>query len=98
MGYEVRGGALCINEKEAAVVRRVFELRDGGVTLNGIVDSLNKDGYTTRNGKPFVISTVQSIVNNRKTYEGFYRYGKNKEWVKGQHEPILHPEERGRVG
>ena len=98
MGYEVRGGALCINEKAAAVVRRVFELRDGGVTLNGIVDSLNKDGYTTRNGKPFVISTVQSIVNNRKTYEGFYRYGKNKEWVKGQHEPILHPEERGRVG
>jgi hypothetical protein len=50
---------------------------------------INQEGYRTRNDKPFVLSTVQGIINNRKTYEGFYRYGKDGEWVEGQHEPIL---------
>ena len=89
MGYKVLNGQLIINEDEAPVVRRVFELRDSGTVLLDIVDILNKEGYVTRNGKKFVISTVQSIVNNRKTYEGYYHYGKNGEWVQGVHEPIL---------
>lgn len=55
----------------------------------GTMNALNAAGYKTRNGKPFVISTVQSIWNNERTYRGEYRYGKNGEWVKGQHEPIL---------
>ena len=46
-------------------------------------------GVWAQNGKPFVISTVQSIWNNEKTYRGYYRYGKDGEWVEGQHEPIL---------
>lgn len=89
MGYKVQNGQLIINEDEAPVVRRVFELRDNGTVLLDIVDILNNEGYVTRNGKKFVISTVQSIVNNRKTYEGYYHYGKNGEWVQGVHEPIL---------
>ncbi len=89
MGYKVQNGQLVINEDEAAVVRKIFEWRDGGATLMSIVEELNDEGYHTRKGNKFVISTVQSIVNNRKTYEGWYRYGKDGEWVKGQHEPIL---------
>lgn len=89
MGYKVLNGKLVINAEEAEVVRRVFELRDSGKVLLDIVDILNREGYLTRNGKKFVISTVQSIVNNRKTYEGYYHYGKNGEWVQGEHEPIL---------
>lgn len=89
MGYTVRNGQLVINPEEAAVVRRAFELRDNGTVLLEIVKTLNDEGFKTRNGKPFVISTVQSIINNRKTYEGFYRYGKDGEWVKGQQEAIL---------
>ena len=52
------------------------------------VRALNEAGYRTRNGKEFVISTVQSIWNNEQTYRGMYRYG-NGDWVKGQHEAIL---------
>lgn len=89
MGYSVENRQLVINPKEAEVVKRVFELRDSGETLLGIVDKLNAEGMQTRNGMKFVISTVQSIVNNRKTYMGYYHYGKDGEWVKGQHEPIL---------
>lgn len=89
MGYKVSNGQLVINEEEAIVVRKIFEWRDGGATLMGIVEELNDNGYRTRKGNKFVISTVQSIVNNRKTYEGYYHYGKDGEWVKGQHEAIL---------
>ena len=90
MGYKVQDGNLVIVPEEAEVVKKIFEWRDEGVVLLEIVDRLNKNGYQTRNGKPFVISTVQSILNNRRTYEGFYHYGKDKDnWVKGQHEPIL---------
>lgn len=89
LGYKVVGGELVINPDEAPTVIRAFELKDQGLSLRAIGDTLNKEGYPTRSGKPFVISNVQSMINNRKTYEGYYRYGKDKEWVKGVHEPIL---------
>ena len=90
MGYKVQDGNLVIVPEEAEVVKKIFEWRDQGVVMLEIVDLLNEKGYQTRNGRPFVISTVQSILNNRRTYEGFYHYGKDKDnWVKGQHEPIL---------
>ena len=95
MGYKVQDGKLIINEDEARVVRKVFELRDSGMTMMDIVDTLNREGYKTRKGNKFLISTVQSILNNRKTYEGYYHYGQNKdEWVKGQHEAILKTAEK----
>lgn len=89
MGYRVQDKNLVVNPDEAPAVKRIFELRDQGVVLLSIVDVMNEEGYQTRSGKPFVLSTVQSIINNRKTYEGYYRYGKDGDWVKGQHEPIL---------
>ena len=89
MGYRVQDKKLVINPDEAEVVRFIFERKFNGETMLGTVDALNKAGFKTRNGKPFVISTVQSIWNNERTYRGEYRYGKDGEWVKGQHEPIL---------
>lgn len=89
MGYRVENGTLVVNEDEAKIVRRVFELRDAGTPLLSIVDALNDEGYKTRKGKDFVLSTVQGIVNNRKTYQGYYRYGKGSEWVRGQQTPII---------
>lgn len=93
MGYKVQNGELVINEEEAKAVRRIFELRDSGVVLLEIVDTLNREGYLTRAGKKFLISTVQGVLNNRKTYEGYYHYGQDGDWVKGQHEAILKEEQ-----
>lgn len=92
MGYKVVDGELAINEEEAPVVRFIFKQKRAGGTMLGTVKALNEAGYKTRNGKEFVISTVQSIWNNEKTYLGYYRYGKDGEWVKGVHEPILKEE------
>lgn len=89
MGYKVVDGRLVINEEEAKVVRFVFEHKFAGDTMLGTMKALNEQGYHTRRGKPFVISTVQSIWNNERTYRGEYKYGENGDWVKGQHEPIL---------
>lgn len=89
MGYKVENKQLVINPEESEVVKFIFKNKAEGNTMLGTVDALNKAGYKTRRGKPFVISTVQSIWNNERTYRGEYRYGKNGDWVKGQHEPIL---------
>lgn len=93
MGYKIQNGQLVINEDEAPVVRRLFELKHSGVNMLNTMRKLNEEGYRTRNGKEFVISTVQSIWNNEPTYRGLYRYGKDGEWVQGQHEPILKEDE-----
>ncbi len=89
MGYRIENGSLIIDENEAKVVRFIFDKKASGETMLGTMRALNEAGYKTRNGKDFVISTVQSIWNNERTYRGEYKYGKNGEWVKGQHEPIL---------
>ena len=91
MGYKVVDGNLVINPDEAKTVIRIFELREKeNKTITEIVEILSEEGYKTRNGKNFQLSTIQSILNNKNTYLGYYHYGKlNEEWVKGQHEPIL---------
>lgn len=88
MGYMIRNGRLIVNEQEAETVRKVFELRDLGWTMKQIADALNGAGFHGRSDKPLCTSHVQNILNNRKTYEGYYHYG-TADWVRGQHEPII---------
>lgn len=88
-GYKVQDGKLVVNPDEVPVVELILEEKHRGATKKGTMEKLNANGYRTRNGKPFVISTVQSIWNNEMFYRGYYRYGKDGEWVKGQHEPIV---------
>ena len=87
-GYRVSEGQLVIVEDEAEMVKRVFSLLDVGETLTDIAEWLNDNGYKTRRGKRFYASHIKAIKENRKLYEGMYKYG-NMDWVKGVHEPIL---------
>ena len=87
-GYRVDHGRLVIVDEEAAIVKRIFELHDGGTSMLAMVKILREEGYETRNGNDFQVSTIKSIIGNRKTYEGYYHYG-NSAWVRGVHEPIL---------
>lgn len=89
-GYFVSNGQLEIIPDEADIVRHIFDLRDNeNLPLIAIAHRLNDENIPTRRGKPWATSTIQSILNNRKTYQGFYKYGPNGDWVKGQQEAIL---------
>ena len=67
----------------------VFEMKNGGSTYQQIVDTLNENGYVNRSGSKWSISSIQVILGNEKTYRGYYKYGKNGDWVEGEHQPIL---------
>lgn len=88
-GYRAQNGTLEIIQEEAENVRYIIRAKDSGATYKEICDTLNAAGKKTRSGSPWPISTVQVVLGNKKLYEGYYRYGKNEEWVKGQHEAIL---------
>lgn len=90
-GYRAIDHQMVIVPAEAEIVRKIFRMKDDeGQTYKAIVAYLNEQGYTNKSGSKFSISTVQTIYENKKVYEGFYRYGgKTAEWVQGQHEPIL---------
>ena len=96
-GYRAENRQMVIVPEKAETVREIFRMKDDeGMTYRDVTDALNRAGKLNKSGKPFIISTVQTIYENKKVYQGFYRYGKrsNKdaEWVKGQHEPILKEE------
>ena len=89
MGYTSVDKKLVIKESEAEVVRFIFACKRDGYNMLQTMNALNEEGFKTRNGKAFVISTVQSIWRNERFYRGEYKYGKTGIWVKGEHEPIL---------
>jgi DNA invertase Pin-like site-specific DNA recombinase len=88
-GYRAQNGRLVIVPEEAEVVKEVITAKESGATFQSICDKLNEEGKTNRSGTKFSISTLQVIIENKPLYEGMYRYGKDSEWVKGEHEPIL---------
>lgn len=87
-GYRPDHGKMVIVPEQAEVVKLIFSLKDGGATYAQVRDELNRRGYKNKSGGSFSISTVQAIYENRKTYQGYYKYGQG-DWVEGQHEAIL---------
>ena len=92
MGYRVENRKLIVNPEEGPAVLLIMQRKHEGKSMLSTVDALNKNGYKTRKGGAFAISTVQSIWNNEMLYRGYTRYGKDGEWIKGQHEAILKDE------
>ena len=87
-GYEVIDRRLIVVPREAEAVKDMFKMKEEGRTLQAIADEMNRRGLVTHRGGKFRTSTIQTILANRKTYEGYYRYGGSK-WVEGQHAAIL---------
>lgn len=88
-GYKVVEGRLIINEEEKPIVELVFAEYAKKTPMLGITSILRDNGFKTRKGQDFQVSTIKSIINNRPLYEGKYKYGKDMKWVQGVHEPIL---------
>ena len=73
LGYNKSDGRLTVNEEEAVMIRRLFELyNEGKIGLRGIARQLEKEGFISPNtGKMYGYSTLQNIITNPK-YKGYY--------------------------
>lgn len=89
-GYDAVGGTLQVNDAQAQVVKMIFLLKDQQkMSQLGIASYLNDNHIYTKSGKLWKQPTVKYILDNRKFYQGYIKYGKNAEYIKGEHEAII---------
>ncbi len=74
-GYDQKDGELTINEEEAQVVRRIFELYISGLGCRGIRKKLTSEGYLTRSSTEFAETTIKRMIKNEK-YKGTVIFNK----------------------
>ena len=65
-----------VDEGEAAVVRRMFQMADSGKTLLDITKTLNREGISSPNGKTWRKTTVYKLLTNE-VYTGTLVWGAN---------------------
>lgn len=71
MGYiRLVDGTVEIVEKDAALVRYIFSLRNSDVKLRAIANCLNAEGYLTSRGKQWHASSVLEVLKNEHEYRG----------------------------
>lgn len=105
LGYQQVPGnkrMLAIVEKEALIVKRIFEEYASGKGYRAIANALNKDGYRTKKNNTFDTNAVKYILTNI-VYIGKIRYLKYTGWnekrrrgfnpnpiiADGKHTPII---------
>lgn len=87
-GYTYKDGLLIVDEFEAMLVRKIFDLAYHGTSDRKIAAILNEEGYSSRRGK-WVRTSVRNVLSNY-IYSGNIRY--RDEVFKGVHDPIVDPE------
>ena len=71
-GYLPENGKIVIDESKVETVRYIYEQYDKGVSIDKIIEELNKRSVQYKS-KEFKRSSVYSILSNEK-YTGIYRY------------------------
>ncbi len=69
-GFDLINGKLVINETEAAVIRRIFDLYLQGIGMQTIANILNDEGICRRYGREKWYHTTISYVLNNERYKG----------------------------
>lgn len=86
-----------INEKEAVVVRLIYQMYANRISLKQIVNELYRLGYKTRNGKNFTPKTVRDVID-KEIHKGTYTFSKTSKFnmetiiIEDNHEPIISKE------
>ena len=76
LGYDVGpDGKYIINDCEAELVKKIFEMRATGVGYGAIIDELRSSGYRTKTGGLFGKNSLHDILRNEK-YIGTYTWGR----------------------
>ncbi|NEW04685.1 recombinase family protein [Paenibacillus sp. SYP-B3998] len=90
-GYTAKKGSkvIEIDEKQAVVVQRVFELKDlyPCWSLSEIASQLNLENLTTQQGNSFTKVQVKRILDRKAFYSGMYCYA-NVQAI-GKHQAII---------
>lgn len=77
-GYDKKDCILTINEEEARVVRRIFDLyANQQIGIRRISQQLYDEGFTSRKGNAFNVLTIRHILCNPK-YKGWYCANKSQ--------------------
>lgn len=76
-----------INESEAEIVRKIFELYAQGYSAFSITRYLNENGLL-RNGKPWRESTIYDIIRNPK-YLGTYVWNRQRRQYDSYRQPVI---------
>ncbi|WP_440897433.1 recombinase family protein [Amphibacillus sp. Q70] len=101
-GYDNIDKALVVNQREAKIVKLIFQLYADGKGLKAIANHLNKAGFRTKRNHHFSIHGVAQILDNV-IYNGKISWMKVEDWDKkrrkgknsnpiiaqGKHEPII---------
>ena len=85
-----KGFVLVPNDKEADVVRYIFNQYIAGIGTNTIAKDLNDKGIKTKLGSFWVNTRISDIIKN-KIYIGLIHSTKLDIWVEGKHEAIIDP-------
>lgn len=75
LGYDVVNKQLTINEAEAVIIRKIFEMAAEGNGYNTIIKELNACGYKTKAGNPFGKNSLYDLLQNER-YKGVYLFNK----------------------
>ncbi len=76
LGYDIgEDKKLVINEKEAKIVRLIFQMSADGCGYGEIIDKLNILGYKTKKGNPFGKNSLYDLIRNER-YKGTYIFNK----------------------
>lgn len=90
-GYKVIKGSklLMVDDRKAEIVRRLFKLKQQNPhwIFAQYAEQLNKEGYTTDQGKRFTKVQVKRIFDHEPIYQGTYSYGSIE--AVGQHQAII---------
>lgn len=84
IGYDYKDGLLSVNEHEAAIVRRIFDLFIAGMPIRTIANTMNEAGLY-RNAK-WTSTTLCQLLRNRH-YIGEVKF--SGKWYPGRHEPLI---------
>jgi len=85
-GYAIEQGAYSVQQDEAAVVRKIFQMFNDGKSIGAIVRYLRSEGFKTKNDKEFQSNTVKAILQNQNYIGKIQHEGK---FIQGSHEPII---------
>lgn len=77
LGYDVGlNKKYIINEGEAVIIKKIFEMYLAGYGYGSIISYLNSNGYRTKIGNPFGKNSLHDIVANEK-YSGIYIFNRS---------------------